>query len=291
MYKKPFTSFILQVKLPQFCFVGRVAALKWLYFIIIFMLLFSSLSAGKDDDIESEIEKREVKVPKVTDQRIQGYRKDYQKVTSDKIQIKGQRKPKPVKSVEPVQPSPPAKVEAVEKKQEAVQIQEEKAVETPGTKESEEEKLAPGYYGSVKNGKREGLGTLVLQNGDVYRGNWRNDRKSGHGIYFFADGTRYNGSWSNDAMNGQGSLLFQDGSSYFGEFKNGTITGLGTFTYRDGAIYSGEWNDGKWHGEGKLILPDGREIEAVFANHKIIRVIGDEPEKECVDEDVVCPVF
>jgi hypothetical protein len=251
------------------------------------------LFGGEDKDIESHVEKREVKVPEVSDQRIEGYRKDYQKVTSDKIQIKGSQRSRPVQ---------PQKATKVQPKEERVEIKEvekdpvpveklQEVIEPVKKKEMEEESLNPGYYGSVKNGSREGRGTLVLENGDVYRGNWRNDKKSGHGIYFFADGTKYNGSWDNNAMNGQGSLLFPDGSSYYGEFKTGAITGVGTFTYKDGAVYSGEWSDGKWDGKGKLILPDGREVEAVFANHRIVRVIGDEPEEECSDEDVVCPIF
>ncbi|ESN93808.1 hypothetical protein HELRODRAFT_180459 [Helobdella robusta] len=33
---------------------------------------------------------------------------------------------------------------------------------------------------------KEGVGTLIYSNGDVYRGNWESGKKHGKGLYFFA---------------------------------------------------------------------------------------------------------
>jgi len=38
------------------------------------------------------------------------------------------------------------------------------------------------YQGGLKNGKKEGNGKIVYENGDCYEGSWANNEKNGHGI-------------------------------------------------------------------------------------------------------------
>ncbi len=74
------------------------------------------------------------------------------------------------------------------------------------------------YVGEVKDGKRNGIGTLTLPDGEMYEGE-------------FKDGE----------YNGRGTLTLPDGETYEGEFKDGKPWTV-TFTDLDGS--KTEWKDG-----------------------------------------------
>ena len=83
-----------------------------------------------------------------------------------------------------------------------------------------------GYYtGYVKDGMRQGEGTIKFDNGTVAVGNWEHDR-----------------------MNGKGTTTASNGQKYEGEFKNSNFDGFGTLTYEKGGKYIGTWKDDKKDG-------------------------------------------
>ena len=47
------------------------------------------------------------------------------------------------------------------------------------------------YVGEVKNGKRNGYGTLYYSNGNVYTGEFKNDKKDGYGSFVFKKKKRH----------------------------------------------------------------------------------------------------
>ena len=47
------------------------------------------------------------------------------------------------------------------------------------------------YIGQLKEGIREGRGTIYWENGDKYEGEWKNDKNHGKGIYYYNAGDRY----------------------------------------------------------------------------------------------------
>lgn len=192
------------------------------------------------------------------DSRILGYRKNYARKENSGVEIKGKNySHKKKKKIEKIIPSPIPPV----------------TIQDP-TKEQTENIESPGYVGEMKDGKKHGRGKLVLRNGDVYIGSWRDGRKSGQGIYIYSNGIKYNGQWKDDIMEGSGSFVFPKTGSYYGDIKNGQMTGYGLFKYHDGSVYEGGWKDGKWNGKGKYSLPDGRKIEAVFADHQVVKILS-----------------
>lgn len=108
------------------------------------------------------------------------------------------------------------------------------------------------YLGQWTNDKRNGVGIILITNGDEYRGDWKNDQKSGKGILHLANGDVYAGSWVNDKMDGQGNYSWANGDRYNGNWKAGYRSGYGTQNYTNGTKYRGQWLNNKRHGDGML---------------------------------------
>jgi hypothetical protein len=106
------------------------------------------------------------------------------------------------------------------------------------------EELVSKYTGQMKNGMREGRGTLTLQGGGTYRGDWSKNVKSGNGIYFYANGNSYEGQFLNDLMHGYGTYAEADGTTYAGTFVNDQRHGRGTITLTSGKTYESESVEG-----------------------------------------------
>lgn len=270
-------------------------------FVSFYFLLFSIISLFGEEtvlDFDS-LKNREVAPLPETDERIDGYRKDYKKVKGDHIQLASKLKKGGEKTKKQKEPREQniEQNHAVKVKKAQSQAETETTLQTAIAKTnqngeqndllqnssspSKSKKIVAGYSGETLNGVREGRGKLITKNGDVYEGYWKKGKKEGHGIYLYASGIKYNGNWSNDKMDGYGSLIFPDGSSYYGDFAEGAITGNGVFKYADKAEYSGEWRDGKWHGRGRFKSANGRELNAIFANQQIVKLI----EFETNDDD------
>ena len=90
------------------------------------------------------------------------------------------------------------------------------------------------YTGDLKDGKRDGNGKYIYQNGDTYEGMWALDKKEGEGTFTYNnDRYTYVGSFTNDLFNGWGTLYIIGGEKYEGEWKNGTMHGFHIFNLID----------------------------------------------------------
>lgn len=93
------------------------------------------------------------------------------------------------------------------------------------------------YYGEVKNGTPDGLGTIQWGEGKQYSGAFVNGKREGSGKYIneYVDenGEKhkvvYSGSWKQDKMSGKGTLTHkvtqEDGSVRWNEIQTGTFSG------------------------------------------------------------------
>ena len=125
------------------------------------------------------------------------------------------------------------------------------------------------YDGQVAKGVRQGLGQIVLPNGDIYKGNWKSDLRHGAGLCKFGEtGAIFKGEWRDGKPNGNGILfslpneiiearfdgfkiidgqvkiLFTNGEYYEGNFKNNHRNSTGIHYYANADFYDGEWLDG-----------------------------------------------
>ena len=122
------------------------------------------------------------------------------------------------------------------------------------------------YIGATLDGKRDGIGTLTSNNGEMYKGEWKNDVKEGKGVYKYKTGNIYDGEWKNDAREGKGVLKHYDGSIYDGEWKNDVYEGKGEYKFKSGNTYDGEWKNGVKEGRGVLKYNDGNIYDGKWKN-------------------------
>jgi hypothetical protein len=138
------------------------------------------------------------------------------------------------------------------------------------------------YDGVLKDGKKDGLGKLTYNNGDIYDGEWTDDLRDGRGKLTYANGDIYYGDWSDDKKHGQGKQTYANGDIYDGEWTDDLRDGVGKIKYRRGRltgqeweyvfVYEGQWNNDKIvDGYGKLIYSE----EIVDKNGKLKYLYGD----------------
>ena len=69
-------------------------------------------------------------------------------------------------------------------------------------------------------GVKQGTGTCLFADGELYEGQWMNNQPYGNGRSITVTEV-YEGEFKYGKRNGIGSLIFEDGRRYDGEFFNG----------------------------------------------------------------------
>jgi hypothetical protein len=132
--------------------------------------------------------------------------------------------------------------------------------------------LDTGYVGDRVDGKKEGKGKMVYQNGGIYEGEWKNDKRDGFGKMIYKTGSSYEGGWKDDKIDGIGTIADKDGS-YSGNFVNNQKHGIGTIYDKSGEkVCEVNYKDGKLDGFNIYIINNDEEItslEGVWANGKL----------------------
>lgn len=110
------------------------------------------------------------------------------------------------------------------------------------------------YYGTVKNGRYDGYGTLSIGDSTIYAGQWRCGKRSGKGVSHDSLHHRIVGTWRADTLV-RGTWTDSTGT-YSGEMNRDAIAhGHGTFADTQQGFYSGQWRDGQRTGFGFALLP------------------------------------
>ena len=124
--------------------------------------------------------------------------------------------------------------------------------------------------GSFVNGKLEGKGKYIWENGMYFIGQFKNGKKNGKGIIYYKNGNiMYEGDFINDKKEGNGKFIWKNGSYYIGQWKNNKKHGKGTDYNKNGNIvYEGDYVNGKIEGNGKYFLKNGQYYIGQFKNGK-----------------------
>ena len=124
------------------------------------------------------------------------------------------------------------------------------------------------YEGEWKNGKTNGYGIFYHPDGDIYKGYWKDDKAHGHGIYIKKDEEQYEGEWVNDCQEGYGEEIWNDGSIYKGYYKEGKKNGIGEYLWPDGSKYFGYWKDNEHNGFGIYVYVNNKKsYNGYFVNN------------------------
>lgn len=105
-----------------------------------------------------------------------------------------------------------------------------------------------GQYNSEN--KRHGQGTLIRNNGHMYKGQWKHGKIHGVAGHFVNLKRVYHGQWEHSKAHGKGVHKFSNGDIYFGQFKEDEKDGLGRYVFKNGNEYYGQWKKDHMHGEG-----------------------------------------
>jgi len=130
--------------------------------------------------------------------------------------------------------------------------------------EGEYKFLSGVYYGSIKNGLRNGQGIMNYTDGSKFKGNFIDGLKDGQGVMIYPDGTQFEGEYKNEELNGQGVETHPDGFVYEGEFEDGIRHGRGVMVFYEGMQYAGEFKNGNPNGKGIMTWPTGKSYEGEF---------------------------
>ena len=97
------------------------------------------------------------------------------------------------------------------------------------------------------NGKAEGYGKYIYENGKYYIRQWKTGLYHGKGILYYPNGNiMYEGDFINNKRGGNGKYIWEDGSYYIGQYKNSLRNGKGIYYYSNGNIkYNGEFVNDK----------------------------------------------
>ena len=124
------------------------------------------------------------------------------------------------------------------------------------------------YEGPLKNGKKEGKGIYIYQNGCKYEGYFKNDKKDGSGIFYYANGDRYKGNFHEGNYEGFGIFYFNNGDRYEGEFNKNKYSGKGKYYYHNGDRFEGNWLNDKKNGKGVYIYLNDDKIVGIYRDGK-----------------------
>ena len=123
------------------------------------------------------------------------------------------------------------------------------------------------YDGDWVNGKREGIGKLIISDEYNYTGPFENDIFSGTGgVLCDIKGNIYEGDFEKGKFEGYGHYKMSNGDTYIGEFKEGKFHGKGQYNDKEGNLFDGEFKQGKKDGNGVLIKKSGEKLEGKFKN-------------------------
>ena len=65
-------------------------------------------------------------------------------------------------------------------------------------------------------GRCEGKGRYIKNDGSYYEGDLKNNVADGHGVFMDRKGYKYEGQWKNNMPNGSGEVTYPDETRYVG---------------------------------------------------------------------------
>jgi hypothetical protein len=124
------------------------------------------------------------------------------------------------------------------------------------------------YKGYVKDGKKEGVGSKTLTDGQKDIAEYHLDKSNGCGKGEWVSGNKYWGESKDGKMEGYGTFEWASGKRYIGQWVKGKRTGYGIYKWPDGREYYGEWKEHKRDGYGYKKDADGVEDYSQWKNSK-----------------------
>jgi len=108
------------------------------------------------------------------------------------------------------------------------------------------------FYGTYKNGVRDGKCIIKYNNNDKFEGNFKDGKRDGYGEFIFYETHKtYKGGFKNNLFEGEGEITSDNGYYFKGEFLGGLRHGDNCIEKKDGIKeYKGSFRRDKMNGKG-----------------------------------------
>jgi len=118
---------------------------------------------------------------------------------------------------------------------------------------------AGSYQGQCLEGRPDGKGEVIFNNGDRLQGEFKKGLVDGTGTWISgSSGNRYSGSWRGGRREGEGTYSWSNGAQqYVGEWVEDKRQGRGVFTWANGDRFEGEFRNNRQY-NGTYTSADGR---------------------------------
>ena len=129
------------------------------------------------------------------------------------------------------------------------------------------------YTGHLKDGKPEGKGKVVFENGSEYEGDFHNGFRHGNGHFVYPSGQTYDGGFVEDMRTGHALLTYKSGDTLEGEFLDGNILNKpNVYKWTNGEKLACSGWDGGANGIGVKYSNDGSSREEVWDHGHLIKI-------------------
>ena len=129
------------------------------------------------------------------------------------------------------------------------------------------------YTGHLKDGKPEGKGKVVFENGSKYEGDFHNGFRHGNGHFVYSSGETYDGGFVEDMRTGHALFTFKNGDTLEGEFLDGNILNKpNVYKWTNGKKLACFGWDGGANGIGVKYSKDGSAQEELWEHGKRIKI-------------------
>jgi hypothetical protein len=131
------------------------------------------------------------------------------------------------------------------------------------------------YSGQIEDREMHGYGKRVITS-DQFKGTitstgmWARGVFQGVGQVVLPNGDKATGQFISDGPNGVGRHERTSGEILSGQFKGGKMHGFGTHTPSVGGMLIGWWVDGMPHGNCLAVLPDGTKEALTFEHGELV---------------------
>lgn len=138
------------------------------------------------------------------------------------------------------------------------------------------------YIGQInESNKFHGIGAYIWKTGEAYYGSWKNGLRNGYGIEYVNELIIYEGEFEEGLRSGVGELYLSNTDIYQGEFNKGLYEGQGIYYWsRNKAKYIGRFLEGRQHGTGILVTEDFQLVKQYNKGKSIRKSMNNEEETE-----------